>query len=308
MAPIKDQETIPCPFCQSTDYSIYDKNEEWQIVRCSKCDFTYTNPRPTIEALPHYYSEEYFKDERHRAKFYNEDGTIKAQSDSYINRIQDIEQYFDKRGAVLEVGAARGGLLNELKKRGWQVKGVEISQDACNQAKILYDIDMFCGVLSEYNTDEKFDVICMYQTLEHVPDPKEVLEKAYSLLKPNGVVVVEIPNRNCFESRYSSERKRLSYDLPRHLNHFTPAFLSNEMEKMGYKIVEIERNEHPIITSYLQRKHTGTVSSSTPSGNSAATTSANIPMARKPATMKAKLLASFNKVIPGWRFTVTGRK
>lgn len=304
-------ETIPCNFCGSKENNVYDELENWKIVKCNNCGFTFTNPRPTLESLPQYYAEEYFKDERHRAKFYNEDSTVKVINQDYTNRIQDVENYVPKRGSVLEIGCARGGFLSKLRDRGWEIEGVEISQDACNLAKELYGIDQFCGVFAEYQTTKKFDVICMYQTLEHVPDPKEVLEKAYQMLKPNGVVVVEIPNINCLEMKYSADRRRLSYDLPRHLNHFSPQFLSEQMKKMGYQIADIECNEHPLITSYFEKKRSSNnqpASISQEKNGNATIESKNIPMLLKPNTTKSKVLKKINSIFPGWRFTIVGRK
>ena len=306
-------EIISCDFCHSDKYSIYEKINEWTIVKCDSCGFYYTNPRPTLESLPYYYTEDYFKDERHMSQFYNEDGSLKLDSINYTNRIMDAESYINHRGKLLELGAARGGFLNELKQRGWQVSGVEISQDACNQAKLLYHLDLFCGTLHQYHTKENFDVISMYQTLEHVPDPKYVIERSYELLNKNGIIVIEIPNLNCFEMKYSKERRRLSFDLPRHHQHFTPDFLSRELKKAKFEIMDIRRNEDIWIESLLAKR------SNTPQPSSNFSPSASkktvetgqrkeLPLLKYPTGFKQTILKTINKILPGWRFTIIGKK
>lgn len=304
-------EIISCNFCGSSSSTLYDQIQEWKIVKCNNCGFHYTNPRPTLESLPYYYSEEYFKDERHRAKFYNEDGSLKADVANYTNRIMDAESHVNKRGSILEVGAARGGYLHVMKQRGWEVAGVEISQDACNQAKLMYGLDLFCGVMVQYQAQQKYDVVSMYQTLEHVPDPKEVIQKSYELLKPGGNIVIEVPNRNCFEMKYSAERRRLSYDLPRHLNHFTPDFLAKELEKANFEVIDIRRNEDKMISRILEKRQSAPAANApkqAASGSSTAAPAKEIPLLRYPSGFKQQILQTINKVLPGWRFTIIGRK
>lgn len=306
-------ELIPCNFCGSEKFSTYDTMNQWVIVQCNRCGFHFTNPRPPIDSLSQYYSEEYFKDERHISNFYHQDGTPKADGINYTNRVMDAESYITQRGKILELGAARGGFLNVMAQRGWQVSGVEISQDACNQAKQLYQLDLFCGTLDEFNTTETYDVISMYQTLEHVPNPKYVIERSYDLLNNDGIIVIEVPNLHCFEMRYSHERRRLSYDLPRHLNHFTPAFLTKELKKASFDIIDIIRNEDIWVGNYLSRKNTRVRETAENKESLTADKKSNnqhhdIPLLKHSSGIKHKILQRINQLLPGWRFTIIGRK
>lgn len=307
-----DLKHIACPFCESSQTKIYDQEGEWEIERCKNCNFIFTNPQPTPESLPNYYQEDYFKDKRHKSKFYNEDGSIKTQVESYANRIVDIENHVHKRGRLLEVGSERGGFLQVMKTRGWEVEGVEISTDASAIANDA-GIETFNGILSDFTPKQQFDSICMYQTLEHVPDPKQTIAKAYELLNANGTFVVEVPNIKCFEQKFSKKRKHLSYDLPRHLNHFAPEYLAKEFSKIGFQTVLIElyppKTLIKVINWMNRVKRKSKPENEIKSDNKISNVEIQeIPLAKKTINLKTKIIAQLSKLFPGWRFTIIGIK
>ncbi len=309
----KEIETITCPLCGSSSYKIYDKLGDWTIVECKHCGFRYTNPRPKIEVLPSFYTEEYFKDERHFDKFYNQDNTIKQQSDNYINRVLDIESHVQKRGKLLEIGAARGAFLDKMKKRGWEVRGVEISGDAVKLGKELYGIDIFQGTFAEFKTNEKFDVICMYQTLEHVPDPKFIVGHSYELLNKSGIIVIEVPNIESIENKISGRLKFERYDLPRHLNHFSPSVLRALLKNTGFSVIYCDNYVPFIWTDFIKkiitRRNKGITLMNTELNNNNKEMHTSMPLMRaaKP-TAKQNILRKFSKWFPGWRVTIIGKK
>lgn len=299
--------SVPCNFCNSTEFKEYDREGSWTIVKCSNCGFIYTNPQPSPESLPNYYSEDYFKDKRHKSKFYNEDGTQKNEVANYTNRITDIETHSDERGKILEIGSARGGFLKTMKERGWSVQGVEISADAAAIAN-QNGVETFVGTFMGYDSEVKADAICMYQTLEHLPNPKEILNKAKTVLNNHGLLIIEVPNIECFEMKYSKERKHLSYDLPRHLNHFSPSFLKKELEKIGFEILEVElyppKNLIRLLQLISRKKSPAKVESQS---------TENKPMSPPKLSKKqigkvGKLIQFSSRLFPGWRFTIIARK
>ena len=303
---------IACDFCGNDQSKPFDSDGGWKIVTCKNCGFHYTNPQPTPAALPFYYTEEYFKDKRHYSKFYNEDGSSKNQAEEYTNRIQDAETFVHQRGRLLEIGSARGGFLGVLKNRGWQVEGVEISADAALIAN-QKGIETFVGVFDEYIPSKPIHVICLYQTLEHVHDPKRIITKSYELLEKDGLFIAEIPNIECFELKYSKTRRHLSYDLPRHLNHFSPSFLKRELEKTGFEVIDIDLYPPKFLLNILSRiqrmKKTNASPASVLNPTEEKLTSTNLPLLKKSMSgKKMQLIRRISRVFPGWRFTITAQK
>ncbi|MEY2898676.1 MAG: hypothetical protein RL138_729 [Bacteroidota bacterium] len=307
-------EFVPCNLCGASSSTTYYKDGNWSIVKCDVCQHTYTNPRPTASALPSYYTEDYFQDERHKKKFYHADGSPKAVADSYLNRVADVENFCEARGRVLELGAARGAFLKVLQDRGWEVHGVEISADAVALAKTQNNLQIHCGVLEDYQSDLKFDVVCMYQTLEHVLTPDYVCKRSAELLKQGGKLIIEVPNRNCFEMKWSKRRKVLSYDLPRHISHFSPDILAKHLKGVGFSKVHIYYYPDKYILGVFNfiGRIINLVRPSAPAQAANAQTGTatvkQIPMARISGGIMHRALQKISSFIPGWRFTIIAVK
>jgi 2-polyprenyl-3-methyl-5-hydroxy-6-metoxy-1,4-benzoquinol methylase len=298
-----NKKQITCNFCNSNNSKPFF-NGEWPIVKCQNCGFIFTNPIP--ENLEAFYSEEYFKDIRHSDKFYNTDGSIKTSEGDYFGGILDIENYSKTRGKLLEIGAARGGFLKKMKDRSWEVYGVEISVDAVNIAHQINNLELYRGDYLSYHTKQQFNVICMYQTLEHLPNPKEVLTKVYNEIEQEGILVIEVPNVEGWDIKWDEERKRLVYDLPRHLNHFSPSFLKKELLKLGFEILEINRYMPDFLLKLLSHRNQQLKKSK--ENVSKHVEVKNIPLLKKNITWKLRLLNLVSIFFPGWRFTIIARK
>ena len=100
-------------------------------------------------------------------------------------------------------------------------------------------LDIVCSdLLSTDYKDNFFDLVRMWNTLEHVHDPSTYLKKVYNILKPGGIVLIQLPNlRSCaffiFGKRWSA------LDVPRHLYHFNKRTLKEMVEKQGFKTQNI---------------------------------------------------------------------
>lgn len=298
-----------CLFCGNPSFKKFDEIADWKIVKCKKCGYVFTNPRPSEKDLPNYYTFDYYKDERHYKKFFNENGSLRNDSDDYMNRIRIIETYVSKRGALLEIGAAHGDFLYALKNRGWKTSGIEISEDAVKIAKEKNNIDLYTGTLESFESKNKFDVICMFQTLEHLPNPKFLIDKSFELLNPNGIIVIEVPNINSFDMKINFERKRLSYDLPRHLSHFSPSFLKKQMEIAGFSILKIDRYYPNFILNALKKRtYSKNTSSNTNNSSESFNQASILELLKDNTTWKGKMINKISLVFPGWKFSLIAKK
>lgn len=299
-------ESPPCLFCDSTEHRHYDSLDGWSLVKCTRCDFVFTSPRPIREALPKLYEMDYFDTSTPS----NPAATSGFLETAPFARVHDIEKYVSKRGRVLEVGPAAGALLHALRQRGWDVSGVEISADIVELAREKYGLDLFCGELIDLPEVEPFDVICMYQSLEHVPDPRVVLQEAVRRLAPGGVLVVEVPNIASWDMKWNAERKRLSYSLPLHLNHFHHKFLKKAFQQLGLEVLEVDNYQAEFVLRWLHRRqaaqgHSAVVESSELTGPEGAR---DLPLLRPATGWKQQVLKLLGQIFPGWRVTAIGRK
>lgn len=140
---------------------------------------------------------------------------------------------------MLEIGCATGIFLDVARRKGWQVAGVEISDFAGQYAREKLGLEVFIGQLEDsYFPPESFDVICMFHLLEHIPSPKKFCQIVHRLLKPDGLVVIEIPDFSSSSSRRFKE-KWGALQPETHLYHFSKKTLGNLLNQTGHEIIGI---------------------------------------------------------------------
>jgi SAM-dependent methyltransferase len=136
-------------------------------------------------------------------------------------------------GRALDVGCGRGDLARGLLARGWRVDGIEPSERAAAIASAR-GVRVLGATLSASDLEERYDLIVMRHSLEHLPDPVADLRRVRRALAPAGFVAISLPNfagrqRRVFGARW------FHLDLPRHRVHFTPASLQLALDQAGLR-------------------------------------------------------------------------
>lgn len=223
-------EKINCPICEKEEYRLLHREGEFQMVKCSSCQFIYLNPRPTGDALLRFYQGYLPEDE----------SSVEAWQKmmvSIFKRAAELIEQYKKRGKLLDVGAGFGFFLSEMKGRGWEVSGVEISTKAIHYAKNNLGLTVREGPLEKVGFPEsEFDVVSGFYVIEHLPRPMEFLKECYRILKPGGILLLRYPHTTPIKNllRFFGIENRL-YDLPAHLSDFSPGMIQQCLEKAGFK-------------------------------------------------------------------------
>lgn len=225
-----EMEEITCPLCGEVESCPLHTEGPFQMVRCSSCRFIYLNPRPTNEALLRFY-QDYLPEGESSVEAWQK------MMESIFKRIADLIGQYKKRGKLLDVGAGFGFFLSEMKKRGWDVSGVEISQKAIDYARDVMGIHIRSGPLEKVGFPEReFDVVSGFYVIEHLPRPMEFLKECYRILKPGGLLLLRYPHTTpikCLLGFLGIKNKL--YDLPAHLSDFSPGMIQQILEKVGFK-------------------------------------------------------------------------
>jgi 2-polyprenyl-3-methyl-5-hydroxy-6-metoxy-1,4-benzoquinol methylase len=167
--------------------------------------------------------------------FYERDETTpNARQQSRANRhFRRLRKMRPNPGCLLEVGAGDGYFLHAAKNAGWSVSGVELSAPRVQRAKQWFDLDLTLGNLSDASfAPASFDAAALFQLMEHVHDPRSILERVRTLLKPGGLLLISTPNVLAYV------RKGRSVDtwrIPRHLFFFSPRTLVRLVEDCGFR-------------------------------------------------------------------------
>lgn len=204
------------------------------VKHCAQCNLAMLDTE--TEDLQSYYDGEYRKEygpELGQCTGY--DSIFEAHVEYQQHRIDLLKPYLGKDKRLLEVGCSTGHFLFHAKDQVGEVFGADFDSGATEYAATKCGIKTFGGNLIDSNLErESFDIICAYQTLEHVPDPIGFMEMLKGYLKPDGIVVIEVPNLNDpLMAVYENEAYRPFYYHEAHIYYFTEQSLGSVMERAG---------------------------------------------------------------------------
>ncbi len=243
-------ETIVCPICGSgggrivrpskyppgitetelkTLYSASNSHMLMdQVVECPSCSMVYVNPRLQPELIITSYSDA-------------EDPTFVAQNDGRIKTFRrSIRRILREMGKtsgagmrVLDVGCAGGAFLVAARDAGFEAKGVEPSRWMADFGRKKYGLDVIDGILEPGMFPAgQFDVVTLWDVLEHVPEPHDLLALIRSLLKPTGWLVVNYPDIGTIAARALGDR--WPFWLSVHLLYYTRSTVRKQLVRAGF--------------------------------------------------------------------------
>jgi 2-polyprenyl-3-methyl-5-hydroxy-6-metoxy-1,4-benzoquinol methylase len=237
----EEREARPCPACGHGDASRAFGKDTYDYARCRRCGLVFINPIPIAGALADSYddlSREYFLDERRKA--IDEYPQRHAREIALLTRI-------GATGRLLDVGCATGSFMMAARTMGFRViKGVDIAAPSVALARERgFEAtagDFPAGLFAP----DSFDIVTMWNTLEHLPSPFAFLEEAHRVVAPGGYVAVSVPNYASLSVRLLGTRYR--YIALEHLNYFTAATLGLLLRRAGFEVVHAEtRSFNPYV-------------------------------------------------------------
>ena len=203
-------ETVRCALCNQNDYSIlYDNMPDWltgvpgrfRLAQCRHCQLVYQNPRlNSVEIERHYPPdyESYYKGTRE---------TLSPLQWRLLNyglrkRAAPLFKHC-KKGRLLDIGCATGHFPHYVREHSqWEAEGVEPNAEAASFAKEQFGLQVHVGYLSNLDLpSHSFDAVTMWDVLEHVPDPHDLLQQIKLILKPDGILLIRVPVLDSLDAR-----------------------------------------------------------------------------------------------------------
>jgi 2-polyprenyl-3-methyl-5-hydroxy-6-metoxy-1,4-benzoquinol methylase len=233
-----------CPICGSNEFipfisgkDYFLTGESFEIVKCRNCGFRFTNPRPFPEELGKYYqSSDYISHSDSKKGIF---ASVYQMVRKYtLGRKYALINKFQQKGNILDIGCATGQFLNYMATHGWKTTGIEPDEKTRKSAISEYSLDVFPEEKLTVLNNASFDVITMWHVLEHVSDLNGRMKQIKNLLKPEGTLVIAVPNCEAHDAKIYRQFWA-GYDLPRHLYHFTKPDVKLLTENYGFTIVNI---------------------------------------------------------------------
>ena len=183
-----------CPVCKNINsrviFSWYKPiGSKCYLMNCRNCGLSYKYPVSLMAVHNETYEEDYFKDYQ---KYYSD---FRFNQYGYYMNIFE-KDYLKEKGRLLDIGCAFGFFLKAARERGWDVEGFDISAFAKKKSKEISGVDIInAGSLNKAGfLKNSFDLITMWDVLEHDTDPRAMLTDANFLLKPGGHILIKVPN------------------------------------------------------------------------------------------------------------------
>lgn len=239
-------QEVSCNLCGSVKRKLIRIENSLPISKCLDCSLVYVSAYPKREA-----GED--------VKDFTDNSQIDWNKNKYENVIEKNLDYLNRlvpaKGKMLDVGCGFGFFINRAQQSGWDTFGLDVSDFALNYAeKELKLPNLKKGELNQAGYEKNFfNAVTMWNVLEHVPNPSEVLKDIYQILIPGGLVAIRVPNvafhKMVLKSQSVFRRMKIKiydYDLsyiaappPHHLFGYSPATLKKFLINNGFKVHKI---------------------------------------------------------------------
>ncbi|MCK4233397.1 methyltransferase domain-containing protein [candidate division WOR-3 bacterium] len=256
---------VKCVLCGSNKERVLKVEKKdsktFKIIQCNKCGLVFTNPQP----IPKVIRTSHNKAEK--VGFYSYEGA-EAYRYHYINGINIMKEYFNG-GKLLDVGCGVGYFIKMVQNSGFDSSGIDFSSVAAEVAREKFGLTVIVGELAEVGfKPDSFDIVTLWNVLEHFYDPVKEISMIYKLLKKKGILFIETPNilLRSIVLRFSLTKiilKLLHKDISlipwEHLFYWTPNTLKRLLLKEGFKEIKFYTVNAPVenplnnLIQYLKR-------------------------------------------------------
>ena len=251
----------PCPVCDSTRQEVFctpwvDESDPrklygaasgipgtQQLVTCADCGMIYESPRFDSETIVEGYMSSHEAD--HDSQY------LMRVKSFYLTLKKHAKRIPESGAKILDIGTAGGAFLDAASQYGYDAYGLEPSADLVARGKAR-------GLKIEQGTIEKhefaphsFDMVCLWDVIEHLPDPGSALQEIKKLLKPDGILLINYPDIGTWQARLAG--KRFWWILSVHLHHFTRKSITGICARTGFEAFHFQRYWQVLEFGYLER-------------------------------------------------------
>jgi 2-polyprenyl-3-methyl-5-hydroxy-6-metoxy-1,4-benzoquinol methylase len=211
----------------------------FHLSRCVACYSLFLDPLPELAEIAGFYPAAYWwKSSSSVLKklemLYRR--TVLRDHLTFIVKVAANVRSSPRPLRILDVGCGSGTLLGLLKKHGFDVLGLDYSREAAAIASIENNVEVVVGSLEEAHfEDASFDLVTLFHVMEHVTNPRQVLAEVRRILKPNGRLVIQVPNIESWQFKLLGE-KWYGLDIPRHVIDYSNKSMHQLLNHAGFSV------------------------------------------------------------------------
>ncbi len=239
----EETETRRCNLCGAAvgaDQVPHWRKDGHDVFRCRSCHLLFRSTMPTAEELLAMYGDSYFRQgmEHDAQRFVDYLGDEPEHRLTARYRVKRLSR-LGPVGRLLDVGCAAGFFMDEARKAGWQVEGIDVSPDMSAWGRDQLGLEIVSGMFQRTDYPPRsFDALTMWDYIEHSVDPALDFAKAAEVLRPGGALMLSTGDAAALVARISGRRWHLL--TPRYHNFFfTAATLEGYLERNGFEVVNV---------------------------------------------------------------------
>lgn len=233
--PICDRSEL-VDFLRTKDFTF--SGEMFTIQKCVNCGFRFTNPIPSEDQIGRYYGAENYMSHATKSKRGLMPFVYKRVRNINLNNKLSLVREYANGNKLLDIGAGNGFFLKACEIEQYEVLGVELDEKARKVAFDDFGLELQDASFLAKTESHSIDVITMWHVLEHVYQLKEQVALYERILKPDGVLIIALPNIDSYDAHYYKEYWD-GLDLPLHLYHFTPKDVRRLFEQFDMEVVDM---------------------------------------------------------------------
>lgn len=217
------------------DHSV--SGEEFQLIFNEDTEILETFPAPNKDQLFKYYkSEDYISHTDSKRNLFERVYHI-IRSRALKKKLRLINSFGNESKQLLDVGCGTGDFLKIALTNGWTVTGIEPNEQARKIANVKTNQNVFEIDHLDNLKEHTFDVITLWHVLEHLPKLDTHIQLFRKLLKPNGLLIIAVPNYKSYDAAHYKEFWA-AYDVPRHLWHFSRKSINKLFQKENFTLIK----------------------------------------------------------------------
>lgn len=247
-----------CTLCRGSDLAALIPSDVLPdragVLKCRVCELVFLEPRALEGELDP--EETVYWDDEEQKRIYLAEKVSRTFRREFEGRLISLSRFVRRSGKILDVGCGVGHFLSVARDFGWEVEGLDISEAASRAAREAYNLEVHIGTLKEIALPRgNYDVLSLWDVIEHIRRPVENLRAANSLLRPKGVLVMKTPDENSFFKQavlflyrlFGSKAAFLLkyvYYVP-HYFSYSRKSMTNLLGLCGFEVLRFEKDETP---------------------------------------------------------------
>lgn len=204
------------------------------LKRCLDCGHVYADLSWTPEMFPKLYTEDYFKGGEY-ADYEDEEAALRL---NFRRRVRELAERHPGGGRLWEIGCAYGFFLKEASAH-FSVAGCDVAEEAVRCAREKQGVQAHYADYLKYTAEQSFDVVCMWDVIEHLPEPHLFLAKVLDDLRPGGTLSLSTGDIGSLCARVRGARWRQIHP-PTHVHYFTRTSMHTLLTRLGYTDISFQ--------------------------------------------------------------------